>query len=92
MKTILTNLVNSSKVLNTFINLKYRWEDERGYENFNDYAKVMAQAIEKETKKDIKLIKGTKRPFGVSFEIEGLKFNLFLKSNSKSAWLACKKI
>ena len=92
MKTILTNLVNSSKVLNTFINLKYRWEDERGYENFNDYAKVMAQAIEQETKKDIKLIKGTKRPFGVSFEIEGLKFNLFLKTNGSSAWLPCKKI
>ena len=91
MKTILTNLVNSSKVLNTFVNLKYRWEDERGYENFNEYAKVMVQAIEKETKKDIKLIKGTKRPFGVSFEIEGLKFNLFLKSNDRSAWLACKK-
>ena len=92
MKTILTNLVNSSKVLNTFINLKYRWEDERGYENFNDYAKVMAQAIEKETKKNVKLIKGTKRPFGVSFEIEGLKFNLFLKTNGRSAWLGCKKL
>lgn len=92
MKTILTNLVNSSKVLNTFVNLKYRWEDERGYENFNDYAKVMVQAIEKETKKDIKLIKGTKRPFGVSFEIEGLKFNLFLKANGRSVWLACKRI
>ena len=92
MKTILTNLVNSSKVLNTFINLKYRWEDERGYENFNDYAKVMAQVIEKETNKDIKLIKGAKRPFGVSFEIDGMKFNLFLKTNGRSAWLACKKI
>ena len=92
MKTILTNLVNSSKVLNTFINLKYRWEDERGYENFNDYAKVMAQAIEKETKKDIKLIKGTKRPFGVNFEIDRMKFNLFLKTNGRSAWLACKRI
>ena len=92
MKTILTNLVNSSKVLNTFVNLKYRWEDERGYENFNEYAKVMVQAIEKETKKDIKLIKGTKRPFGVSFEIEGLKFNLFLKSSGRSVWLACKRI
>ena len=92
MKTILTNLVNSSKVLNTFVNLKYRWEDERGYENFNEYAKVMVQAIEKETKKDIKLIKGTKRPFGVSFEIEGSKFNLFLKSSGRSVWLACKRI
>ena len=92
MKTTLTNLVNSSKVLNTFINLKYRWEDEKHYENFDDYAKVMIQAIEKETKKDVKLIKGTKRPFGVSFEIEGLKFNLFLKTGGCSAWLACKKI
>ena len=92
MKTILTNLVNSSKVLNTFINLKYRWEDEKCYENFDDYAKVMIQVIEKETKKDVKLIKGTKRPFGVSFEIDGMKFNLFLKTNGRSAWLACKKI
>ena len=48
MKTILTNLVNSSKVLNTFINLKYRWEDEKMYENFNDYAEVMIQSIKKE--------------------------------------------
>ena len=92
MKTTLTNLVNSSKVLNTFINLKYRWEDEKGYENFDDYAKVMIQVIEKETNKDVKLIKGTKHPFGVIFEIEGLKFNLFLKTNGHSAWLACKKI
>jgi len=92
MKTILINLVNSSKVLNTFINLKSRWEDEKSYENFDDYANVMIQAIKKETKKDIKLIKGTKRPFGVSFEIEGIKFNLFLKTTGRSAWLACKKI
>ena len=92
MKTTLNNLVNSSTVLNTFINLKFRWDDEGKYENFNDYAKVMIQAIKKETKKDIKLIKGTKRPFGVSFEMEGLKFNLFLKTNGRSAWLACKKI
>ena len=92
MKTILTNLVNSSKVLNTFINLKYRWEDEKMYENFNDYAEVMIQSIKEETKKDVKLIKGTKRPFGVSFEIEGLKFNLFLKTNGRSAWQARKKI
>ena len=92
MKATLTNLVNSSAVLNTFINLKFRWEDEGKYENFNDYAKVMIEAIKKGTKKDVKLIKGTKRPFGVSFEMEGLKFNLFLKTNGRSAWLACKKI
>ena len=59
MKTILTNLVDSSKVLNTFINLKYRWEDERWYKNFDDYTKVMIQIIKKETKKDVKPINGT---------------------------------
>ena len=92
MKTILTNFVNSSNVLNTFINIKYLWENERWYKNFDDYANVMIQAIEKETKKDIKLIKGAKRPFGVSFEINELKFNLFLNANGRSALLACKKI
>jgi len=92
MKTTIINLVNSSTVLNTFINLKFRWEDEKGYEKFDDYAEAMIQSIKKETKKDVKLIKGTKRPFGVSFEIEGLKLNLFLKTSGRSAWLACKKI
>ena len=50
MKTTLTNLVNSSKVLNTFINLKYLWEDERWYENFDDYTKIMIQSIKKGNK------------------------------------------
>ena len=92
MKTILINLVNSSNVFNTFINLKYLWEDERWYKNFNYYAKVIIHVIEKETNKDVKLIKGTKRPFGVIFEIEGLKFNLFFKANGQSACLHCKKL
>ena len=52
----------------------------------------MIQTIENETKKDVKLIKGTKHPFGVSFEIDGMKFNLFIKTNGRSAWLGCKKI
>ena len=50
MKTILTNLVDSSKVLNTFINLKYLWENERWYKNFDDYTEVMIQFIKKGNK------------------------------------------
>ena len=50
MKTILTNLVNYSKVFNTFINLKYLWEDERWYKNFDDYTEVMIQSIKKGNK------------------------------------------
>ena len=50
MKTILTNFVDSSKVLNTFINIKYLWEDERWYKNFDDYTDVMIQFIKKGNK------------------------------------------
>ena len=47
MKTILTNFVDSSNVLNTFINIKYLWENERWYKNFDDYTEVMIQSIKK---------------------------------------------
>ena len=50
MKTILTNFVDSSNVLNTFINIKYLWENERWYKNFDDYTEVMIQSIKKGNK------------------------------------------
>ncbi len=89
MKTTITNLVNNNSVLNTFINLKFRWEDEGRYENFNDYANVMLKSVEKATGENVKLVKGTKRPFGIVFEMNGKKLKLFLKTNGRSCWLAC---
>lgn len=89
MKELITNLVNNNSVLNTFINLKFRWEDEGRYENFNDYANVMLKSVEKATGENVTLVKGTKRPFGIVFEMKGKKLKLFLKMNGRSCWLAC---
>lgn len=91
MKELLKQLVNSYLVLNAFANLKYRWLDEAGYEDFNEYAKIMQKSIEKEIGQGIKLISGTQRPFGIKFELNGEKFKLFMKSNNQSYWLACTK-
>lgn len=38
-----------------------RWQDEREYEDINDYAQLFTKAIEKS---GFQLIKMTKRPFG----------------------------
>lgn len=91
MKETIKKLVNSYSVLNTFANLKYRWLDEAGYEDFNEYAKVMQKSVEKEIGQSIKLIKGTQRPFGIMFELNGENLKLFMKSNNQSYWLACAK-
>ena len=92
MKETISKLVNTMAVLNTFANLKFRWEDEGRYEDFNEYANVMLNSVKKAINKDVKLVKGTKRPFGIVFEMEGVKFNLFLKSNNRGYWLACSKL
>ncbi len=92
MKTTLTKLVNNNSVLNTFVNLKFRWEDEGRYENFNDYANVMLKSVEKATGENVKLVKGTKRPFGIVFEMNGKKLKLFLKMSGRGCWLACASV
>lgn len=89
MMELISNLVNNNSVLNTFINLKFRWEDEGRYENFNDYANVMLKSVEKATSENVTLVKGTKRPFGIVFEMNGKKLKLFLKMDGRSCWLAC---
>jgi hypothetical protein len=91
MKETIKKLVNSYSVLNTFANLKYRWLDEAGYEDFNEYAKVMQKSVEKEIGQSINLIKGTQRPFGIMFELNGENLKLFMKSNNQGYWLACTK-
>jgi hypothetical protein len=43
-------------------NLYGRWQDEKEYEDFNDYVKVATEAA---TKQGLTLVKMTKRPFTV---------------------------
>lgn len=89
MYTEINNLVNNDKVLNTFLNLKYRWEDESKYENFNEYGKTMFNVVQETLNGKASFVKALKRPFGLVFEFNGTKFKLFLKSNSRYSWLAC---
>ena len=89
MKTAISNLVNSEVVLNTFVNLKFRWEDEYHYEDFNNYAEVMLKRVKKVLGDDVKLMKGMKRPFGIVFTFMNRNHKLFLKTNGRSYWLAC---
>jgi hypothetical protein len=80
---MIRNLVNDKGVFNTFINLYDRWQDEREYEDFNDYVKVMQKAVEKVVG-DITNVKGSKRPFGLSFKLtDGRNVKLFIKFNGR---------
>lgn len=92
MKKLLTNLVNSNTVFNTFANLKFRWADECRYENFEDYASVMKKSIEKEIGKEIELVKGTKRPFGIVFKLNGETFHLTINARGNSYFMRCVKL
>ena len=88
----LKNLVNNQKTVETFANLYARWQDERGYEDFNEYIKVMERSVAKTLLSPISIIKGTKRPFGVQFTYNKMNFHLFLKTSRTSVWLALKKL
>ena len=71
-------LVNSQKILNLFVNLYMRWQDEKEYEDFNEYAEVMACHVENVIG-DITDVKGTQRPFGIKFTHNNKKLHLTLK-------------
>jgi len=54
-----------------------RWQDEKQYEDINDYGK----AISKVLPEGVKVIKSTKRPFGVVLANEaGVKVHLTINS------------
>jgi hypothetical protein len=84
----LKELVNNENVLNTFVNLSFRWEDEQEYEDFNDYAEVMGKSVAKNTGSEISDVTGTKKPFGIKFNCEDKKIHLYLKTKGNSCWLA----
>jgi len=46
-----------------------RWQDEKQYEDFGDYAKFMERSFDGYP--GLKFVKATKRPFGVQFMSNG---------------------
>lgn len=85
---MIRTLVNNENVFNTIYNLCDRWRDEEGYEDFNEYVKVMKSAVEKVVG-NITNVKGTKRPFGLTFTMQnGQNVKLFIKFKGRYCNLA----
>ena len=59
-------------------NLWGRWQDEKEYEDWADYAKVMKDAF------GDMFVKATKRPFGVVLKIDGFPYQPKITVNSRS--------
>ena len=77
-------LVNSQKILNLFVNLYIRWQDEKEYEDFNEYVEVMAHNV-KNVIGYITDVKGTQRPFGIKFTHNNNKLHLTLNVQNEYA-------
>lgn len=85
----LISLVNNSSVLNLFVNLSLRWQDECQYEDFNEYAKIMSDKITP-ILGCITNVKGTKRPFGIKFTYNERNFHLHINIKNNKMWLSLK--
>lgn len=71
----ISNVLNNLGTTQKFLNLYERWQDEKDYEDFNEYVTAMMKSMPT----GAKLIKGTKRPFGVSFNYGGNTVHVALK-------------
>jgi hypothetical protein len=63
-----------------------RWQDEKEYENINDYAKPMNRHFERH---GLTLEKMTKRPFGCIVVINGKRYQVYV-NNSSMGWKTAK--
>ena len=60
---IIGSLMKNEKFANCFCNLYSRWQDEKQYEDINDYSKAREYFL-KATVENVQVMKPTKRPFG----------------------------
>ena len=85
IKSILNNKTYSEMMCNLYD----RWRDEYGYEDINDYAKVIiAKLTALFPSYNIKLVKPSKRPFGVAITING-EYSLMLGVKVRGSYLVC---
>jgi len=67
-------------------NLYCRWQDEKEYEDWNDYVSVMKQKFEtliaENNMSNAVYYSCGKRPFGIKFDFEGFRITLYVNSTS----------
>ena len=61
-----------------------RWQDEKEYEDFNEYTEVMACNV-KNVIGDITNVTGTQHPFGIKFTHNNKKLHLTLNVQNEYA-------
>ncbi len=58
---------------NTMTNLYCRWQDEKEYEDFEDYKKIIADKL---IPYDAKFLSMSKRPFAVKFQLSNATYEI----------------
>lgn len=84
-------IINNLRILEYFLNLKFRWDDEKEYEDFNEYVKCMESAV-CSVLGSISDVKGSKRPFGLFFTYDGKRYHLLVKDKGRGCYCFAYKI
>lgn len=78
------DMIRSDKSFDKLMYLKYRWDDEKEYEDWADYEKSMAAILPK----NWSFVKGIKRPFGFIAQLDpGVNVRISLKFKGDYAGL-----
>ena len=85
-KENINKVLNDSNAIRKFDYLYWRWQDEKQYEDFNDYVEAMMKFMPS----GATLVKGSKRPFGVTIKYGGQKVQISLKHRGNYCSLAAK--
>lgn len=79
VKEIVKSLLANKKVSDLFFALCDRWRDEKMYEDWNEYEKIMKKAVSENSDQVFTNFKATKRPFGLKFNYDGFEIHLFMQ-------------
>lgn len=79
VKDFANGLAQNKVFTDNLVNLYDRWEDEKMYEDWKDYERVMKNLVETCGGVENPKVKGTKRPFGVKIEYDGYVVHIFVK-------------
>lgn len=95
----LTKAVNDRGLLNTFVNLMDRWQDEWQYEDFDDYAKVMGNSVQKILGRPISNVEGKEpiieedKDFGIEFDMDNGRYGVYARHKGGNTYaMAYRKI
>lgn len=78
---IIDRMVNNKRLAQSMYGLRQRWEDEKEYEDWAEYEKVLKGWAEAW---GCEFVKGTKRPFGMKVKHNEAQLHYKLKLAAKS--------